>query len=643
MTGLNFGSLLKNLTNITNSTSQNTSVAESFVAQNENEIIISNSNSNTDTLSFYKEPTDEEISAKNINVSADNSNNYKGLADKIIKQIKQTIWDLKHKSAPEPEPTVEPSEEPSPEITEEPSTEPEPSVEPEPTGEQDTIGPEKPNEEEIDYTLTRRSSSAVQTINNIGTEGIIVQLANTFAGEEYYYKISSNIDSFVSATLKYLDNGRLMIIGDDLKIEAIDGQDDDIVLCGSRCYLDTNSGNDRIRIADSQDSNYTYVASYNNEIHAGSGDDYIQDYGFTNNIYGEKGTDSCIPSSSTISSIEENFQDFYDFKTKNISDSKLGWASQGGYGDCTLMSVLNSLEYYLDKNNIPLSDYVQISKSGTTYNVKFTKSGEKVSVTKGELEEMNNADGDVDNVIIEVAFRKMISDRNRNNGKSYNMNNNGDPTYSISSSQNMWLISKYLYGREASAEMNTLIGSYDTTYFRLAFADLMQAYLDGEISNLVVYTNNDENIELGICYGHAYAIRGGVVGEYVTLTNPWDNKDSFRLDWDEFFTYYQGMRMYGDAAKYALKQNYPYLYYADSQTFRLYDAATISPRGEELLQSIIVGTDNNEITDGISNIFSQLYNDTENKIGKDIIETEKTINKIIDVVTENSNKVEFLS
>lgn len=486
---------------------------------------------------IYGELTDAEILAAfdGEDSSSATSRIYNGTLDAFLSDIKRVIYNMHHKAAPEkPSPENPTPENPTPEN-------------PSPDDVSDD-GEEPEAPATIDYTLTRKSANAQSIM--VPTEGITLKLANSVDGKEYTYTISSLSGSAVFATFEYLDNGRLVITGDYLDIAATGGQDDDIVLLGENCNINTNSGNDIVRVGGAVDSEVVsgkYVQKNYNTINTGSGDDYIINFGVRSTVVGGSGNDNTLMIGMSASDMEkfditgkgiENIIGRKD-KTNGTSNNKLdGGGYQGGYGDCKFLSFLNSLQ-----GNF--SDYVKItpSSSGDKYTVQFLKSGSSMQVSKSELltssGTIGNAQGDIDFVLTEIAFRKLIEN------KGYNMYDGElTDTKSLGSSVNNFLISEIMLGAKSSA------GCYELNDWLLTL--LLEAYNNGEISNLVLGTQDKDsgepdNNQLGIYYNHAYGIKGGVVGKYIIVSNPWDGNDRIKLDWDDALTYFGSVNLFGDS------------------------------------------------------------------------------------------------
>ena len=393
-----------------------------------------------------------------------------------------------------------------------------------------------------------------------------IKLTNTFDGKDYYYNIKS-AGGTQSVMLNHLDNGRLLISGDNLIITAVKGQNDNLIIIGKQNIIDTNSGDDRIRLGKPHDSkDALYVQSNANKILAGSGNDYISQYGF-NSIDAGSGNDKVLLSHISKSDINAGeiiaAEDIYSSISvqEGTYDQAIGWAHQGSYGDCKYLSFLNSLNLYLKKTGKSLSEFVEITKSSGKYQVTFKKSNESVTVPFSDLSDEKCVKGDIDNLILEAAFRRVIADTSLNYGVSYNMDSGNN---SIGSGQNSWLISKHIFGIESAA---IILCSNETqndnkTSFMNALSEGLTAVKNGAITNVVVGTGGapDNNGLIGVIgsatEGHAYCVKDGVVGQYLELVNPWDNNDSFMIDWDDFPRYYASIMFFGDSAEFAYQKEF---------------------------------------------------------------------------------------
>ncbi|MBR6098484.1 hypothetical protein IKP85_01925 [bacterium] len=536
-----------------------------------------------------------------------------------------------------------------------------------------------PKPETVDYTLIRKNTSEnSKTINNIGSEGVSIKLENSADGKEYYYTFTSANGTAQSVQLEYLDNGRLVVIGSNLKIVASGQQDDSIILIGENNTVDTNSGNDQVRISMAMDSQTGFeISGYQpngNVINTGSGNDYVFNFGL-NKVNAGSGTDTVLLYGATIAAYGSTTSGWSGVETilsdreaAGTSDNKLGGACQDQFGDCKFLSFLNSLKYTLAKNNKSLSEYIQISGSGSNYTVKFVKSGESVTISASDLSDGAYTDGDIDNVLIEIAFRKILADPSKNYGHEYNIDNDetGSPihdNYMLGCADNNWLISKHLFGQEKSAELMksiTYVDEYgnptstedNTAVYKEAFKELMGAYLNGQISNLVLCCTKS-NLQLGLCEGHAYCISGGVVGQYVSVTNPWDGNDSFQLDWNDFFDYFTSINLYGDAAQYAFNKRYDKLIYNEYDSTNdsvIYNFYSSTPNSNENYSGRIMpirtsNTTNNTAETSFNPFANTSFtvNDEVNEITEEIQAIEDKIHNAKSIIKNTKSSLKLFS
>ena len=504
-----------------------------------------------------------------------------------------------------------------------------------------TVGPEKPSDSDVNVTLKRKSTSGSDNCKRtISVDSTVknIKLTNTFDGKDYYYQVST-LSGTHNITLEYLDNGRLLIMGDYVKVVAIDGQNDEIILIGQNNEIDTNSGKDKIRVGNVKDSNIDDAAqSDNNKIITGSGNDYVQIFGLNNIDMGAGNNDRLLVTGGTINdygSITKTGVEYIYSDREYIlpSDNTLDWGMQGQYGDCTYMSFLNSFRDYLKRTGKNLSEYVSITGSGTNYTVKFLKSDpvQTKTITASDLGNSSNSDGDIDNVLMEIAFRKILEDT------GFHMNETGDSSKSLGSNANIWLISKYIFGQNYSVSINQSYEYEDgsefdnSANFKNQFKSLFNAYMNGEISNIILGTSGTayDNERNGIVgkdlSGHAYYVKGGVEDKYVELTNPWDGNDSFRIDWDDIFKYFGGANLYGDAAKYAIDNNFTYIIKATPDNFNVINTIGISNNGLSL--------------NAIMNYNGINYSQKSNPFANIFAESEPTIYDEIDEITSSIENV----
>ena len=359
-----------------------------------------------------------------------------------------------------------------------------------------------------------------KTNAKIGVDPITLTLTNPLGGSNYTYTISAANNT--NATFEFLQNGRLVIRGDGLQIDASTSstQNDDIILLGSNNVLNTNGGNDIVRIGTvlGFNGNYFKSGSTKNTVNTGSGNDYVTSYGHNHIIDGGAGTDSYMNIAGVVTSatgIEETFS-----KTGGSLDGKDGWATQGSLGDCRFLSLMNSLTL----NNKNISPYYSISKSGDSYTVKFNKytgGNNTITVTQADIDASGYAEGDLDLRVAEYALNKLMQ-----------QNGHGDL------SNCTWnKLSEYILG-------NSMMGVYGNSSTK--FNEIWNAYKSGKINNIIVSTNSASNTAEGIVNNHAYTVKNAT-SDYVELINPWDDKDVLKIPMSEFFKYFNNIAVFGSA------------------------------------------------------------------------------------------------
>ena len=464
-------------------------------------------------------------------------------------------------------------------------------------------------EDENIYTLKRRAADGDDVPNSRiiaveGTETVTVKLTNTFDGKEYSYKISRLTESTDELYIEHMDNGRFLIIGNDFKIEAEENQNDDIILIGNNNELYTNSGDDIVRVGSVIDSEIEGEQKcHDNTINTGAGNDIVQIHDLSCKLDLGDDVDRLLVINDTINNYSsvitgakgiENHLIYSNTQAIGDPDNVLEAGFQGQWGDCKYLSFLNCIKEYMDNNDKHLSQFVNISGTTVPFTVTF-KNGSSVKVEGTDIQNSNNADGDIDNVILEIAFRKAIE------AEGYSMESSG--TNLLGSAKNDWLISKYFY-----EDIN-----YSTNMF-IAFAPdavvdgvddfnnlpnlvstfeiLFDEFMNGNISNVVLGSSGsintiDKRNGITVNNGHAFALKGGVKGKYIEVTNPWNSLDSFKIDWDKIFEYFSGYTLYGDAAKYSIDHNFTNLYYSENGT---YEARNINTEGLETFNAGAYGT-----------------------------------------------------
>mgnify|MGYP007101879124 CR=1 FL=1 len=151
---------------------------------------------------------------------------------------------------------------------------------------------------EIELGRKNINGSNSRTVT-ISSQGVTLTLRNTLFDSDYKYVIKST-GSNETVKFDYLDNGRLVITGNNLQIDALSGQKDDIIINGHNNKINTRDEGDLIRLGMTVDMsgiredingsgtdgqeflndlyNSCNKNTYGNEINAGSGSDYIYDY-----------------------------------------------------------------------------------------------------------------------------------------------------------------------------------------------------------------------------------------------------------------------------------------------------------------------------------------------------------------------------
>lgn len=388
-----------------------------------------------------------------------------------------------------------------------------------PDGAQTTTGDLKPVTPDTNGNISLNRGQ--KTNAQIGADSITLTLTNPLGGSNYTYTISAAADT--TATFEFLNNGRLVIRGSGLQIDAAASasQNDDIILLGSNNTLNTNGGNDIVRIGSvlGFTGNYFAAGSGSNKINTGDGNDYVTSYGHNNVINGGAGTDSFMliaGGSVSASGIEETYS-----KQGGSLDGKDGWATQGGLGDCRFLSLINSLTL----NNKNISQYATITQSGDSYTVKFnnyTAGNNTITVKKSDIDASGYAGGDLDLRVMEYALNALMK-----------QNGHGDLSTCT------WnKLSEYLLG-------NSMMGIYGNSSAK--FNQAWNDYQAGKINNILVSTNGNSNTAEGIVNNHAYAVKN-VTSTYVELINPWDDKDVVKVPMDTFFSYFPNLAIFGSSA-----------------------------------------------------------------------------------------------
>ena len=393
-----------------------------------------------------------------------------------------------------------------------------------------------------DFYSLSRGDEALTDLTVTADKPLILTLANPFGESNYQYTISTTEDSAQTFSLEYLENGRLVVTGDNLNIDASSGQADDIIIKGDYNFVDTGDRDDIVRLGGSIDSQ-TFVQSDGNIVDTGAGNDHVVYYGLQNDIdMGEGTSDSVLAvaqdSTSTVENAEYN-RYMYENEPSTSVNGTITTFDQGSVGDCRLLAILESLG---EKETF--TNAVKITENDDTYTVQFKNyvyagKANSVDIAKSELTGFTNAYGDLDVVLTDMALNKLL----KANNDSFKMAN---MTYVETATYNK--LGDYFYGQDkvtAALYDPSMAGlSYD---YQARVVDMWNKFRSGEIKNLSVGFMCEDNLDLGIVSGHAYAVKNLVSGEngYITLVNVWDNKDVLNLDLATFYTLNANVYSYG--------------------------------------------------------------------------------------------------
>ncbi|MCR5265140.1 MAG: hypothetical protein K6E29_00925, partial [Cyanobacteria bacterium RUI128] len=272
---------------------------------------------------------------------------------------------------------------------------------------------EVPENNDISISMGEAKNTTISD----NTTGITLTLSNGLTTGGYTYNIKSKDGSDQDVTFQYLNNGRLVIFGNNLEIVSNGSQNDDIILLGNNNELNAGAGDDIIRVGYTLGQNPFKSASTGNTIIAGAGTDHIVLGAEGNEVSGVENLLSMstgIQSGTTISG-SPNTWAWYQSSGVNSgavsqsADVIEGPASQGSVGDCRLFSLINSLGG--NNNNGNLSKYVDITKSGSNYNVtfkKYTGTNKTATISESEVQNTQNVTGDLTTILIDLALNKLM-------------------------------------------------------------------------------------------------------------------------------------------------------------------------------------------------------------------------------------------
>ena len=389
-----------------------------------------------------------------------------------------------------------------------------------------------------------------------------VTFKNPFTNQTLTYTLVNLSDKTQTYDFRMLENGRLFIKSDYLKITADKGQADDIIFFGNNNKIYTGDGDDIVRLGyvidqyspeDEIAKDFLPQLSENNTVDTATGNDHVAVYGSDNVIDTGDGTDSLYLAYGAITA--DNFEDYMIeyYYTDGSQDNEIGLFRQFSMPDCRLFALLDSIQRGTSK--FSLSDLVTITyKGNNTYNVLFKNySGPNNSYDIVDLDsifdESYNSFGDLDVFLIDYAMNKLIEQ----NG-DYGKGSVYEAYYNT--------ISQYLFGTDNTTFADLYLTENKTKSY---FITLIDKYLKGEISNIEVCLFGEDHPELGYRTGHAYSVYD-MTDSYITLVNPWNNGDKITLSLESFDNYlysaslgiYINFVVYGEYLEYINENMYFY-------------------------------------------------------------------------------------
>lgn len=545
----------------------------------------------------------------------------------IIKKMKTLIWDLHNPKNPtnpvDPDNPVNPDDPIVPDKPDDPAD--------------DNLDGTGRQNEELPSDITLKRGDAPKTAT-FGSKETVLTLKDPYGGANYQYKISSTNGSNVTGTFEFLPNGRLVVTGNYLKIEALGNQKDDLIIMGHYNNINTGDCEDIVRVGLVGDANYehylltsyqngaetwsvgdtSFYTAVGNKINTGSGDDYVYMFGNNYNIDTGSGNDKVqIVNDNIEMNHIQNSELTRVHETKGYLDGLDGWTTQGDEGDCRLLAIINS--FCGNNNKGEISKFAQIKTNGSNYEITFPNyifGTNKVTITANEVSNYSGATGDLDTILVDMAMNKLIA-----------INKDFGDTSVETAHYNT--ISRYL------------TGSSETTYIQINggndpqnnisgninhLIDLWNKYQRGEISNLGVGINYSD-YRTGVCGGHAYSIKNlDINAGYIEVVNPWDDADILKYSIEELLTYGVDLVVYGKDL-----YNGNWLIPNGGNLTRM--DGTQTPSSNTLTTPYYGNTQNNHEAEK-TNPFSNIYNITEGD------ETE--LMKELQTIEENVNNAKSL-
>lgn len=431
-------------------------------------------------------------------------------------------------------------------------------------------------------------ADSTETVTLDGNGKVNLLVVNKYTNKTLTYSLENLSSSQRKFTFTTLENGRLLIKGDYLKMIAEQGQSDDIILMGNNNYVDTSDCNDIVRAGYTVDNlissyNYKYYdwtsketynkSVSNNTIITGDGNDHIILYGNNNKINAGAGSDTMLLKSAGQGNQYTNIDEYYiqwETLIENSQNGKIGLFGQEGRGDCRLFSLLYSLQQHYDMTsdvNDSIRDLVLINEvESGVYNVEFSNyngPGDKsceinVNEVYANYGSYKPCSGDIDVFLIDEAMNQLIEKNDESEGYTQ-VDTVEEADYNT--------ITQYLFGTnkagfyETKTDLNELANKYfsnDISNLTIGISEMnyMDYYIyeyyydylldydleaDSNYMSLEKYfaqykdeidnykNSHINNDQLGYITGHAYALKE-FNNNCMVLVNPWDSGDCITID-----------------------------------------------------------------------------------------------------------------
>ncbi len=249
---------------------------------------------------------------------------------------------------------------------------------------------------------------------------------------------------------------------------------------------------------------------------------------------------------------------------REIEDS-----SQGGIGDCWLLSSINSLSYTEAGRKI-LDEAVTEKEDGSGYVINFKGLNKEIEISNIEILDAiktgEYSTGDADMVMWELAFEKADIENKSDNvsatKKTSNTNNheilNGGNTYSMINSLtgkevNYYELKTYDYSYHTPKPISDLVKTIDKIGDKILGIETMAETILNEMKSnkniaatcffspktkqeaktITDINGVEHNTGIGKTSGHGWAIKS-VDSKNVTIVNPWDSSEEVIITRKEF-------------------------------------------------------------------------------------------------------------